>query len=568
MKKLIDIVNLHECNTINKITYNFYVTTIICNSLKKQYSNNVINNKKFTPLVSISNSIEYSNIEMPNWDDFSEKINNFKIWDLYRNSLEWLTYIFDIGIQENNNSYMNFCITTINSWLSKFIVPGKYHSKLIWCDHAVSCRINVFLKIFDCLRYTKLLSKINNNLVDVLKTHIDYLYIWVKNNNKKVNNHILIACISIIYYNLYFEITNKEMLDYTLDIIEKYIISNFKDGINIENSPGYQFHVLVYLIRFFYFITKIEKQKLLTDTMKQIIEESLIYLNIFKRNNLTIPVIGDSNLTLDIFASYDEEYNNLDNMIKYLNDKNIIIIKKNTLQNTFNLIVKKETGYIFLLENDIQMIIRYNPLIYNWHTHNDQLSINYFRDGIDWITDVGSYPDKKDFCTSRIAHNILLRNMENINTIKDDYDLEIINNKHIIIKLENNAFIHKREIIWKDIDNFTIIDDVKNKNINEMSIFNQIFHLNHNISVKQHNNNIVYLKYKDNNLKIEQYNNTQLKIYNGSEKPFIGWVCYNASKLEKTNTLVFNSNNINKTKFITKFNYIKENNSNLEQTLL
>lgn len=565
---MIDIVNLHECNTINKITYNFYVTTIICNSLKKQYSNNVINNKKFTPLVSISNSIEYSNIEMPNWDDFSEKINNFKIWDLYRNSLEWLTYIFDIGIQENNNSYMNFCITTINSWLSKFIVPGKYHSKLIWCDHAVSCRINVFLKIFDCLRYTKLLSKINNNLVDVLKTHIDYLYIWVKNNNKKVNNHILIACISIIYYNLYFEITNKEMLDYTLDIIEKYIISNFKDGINIENSPGYQFHVLVYLIRFFYFITKIEKQKLLTDTMKQIIEESLIYLNIFKRNNLTIPVIGDSNLTLDIFASYDEEYNNLDNMIKYLNDKNIIIIKKNTLQNTFNLIVKKETGYIFLLENDIQMIIRYNPLIYNWHTHNDQLSINYFRDGIDWITDVGSYPDKKDFCTSRIAHNILLRNMENINTIKDDYDLEIINNKHIIIKLENNAFIHKREIIWKDIDNFTIIDDVKNKNINEMSIFNQIFHLNHNISVKQHNNNIVYLKYKDNNLKIEQYNNTQLKIYNGSEKPFIGWVCYNASKLEKTNTLVFNSNNINKTKFITKFNYIKENNSNLEQTLL
>jgi hypothetical protein len=490
---------------------------------------------------------------MPNWDDLSNKIKNYSIWDLYRHSLEWLIYILDIGIIENKSYYIDFCVNVINSWLDNFRIPDKYFSHLIWCDHAVSCRIIVFLYIHNVLKYTKYLQTINFNLVNEIKTHANYLYSWIKNNHAKVHNHILIACISITYYNLYFNLKNSTMLNLTLNIIEKYMESNFTDGINIENSPGYQFHVLVYLIRFFYFMTKTQNNELLTQKMKEILNESILYLDIFKRNNLTVPVIGDSNLTLDIFASYEEVYNNLDIMIRFLENNNIIK-KNNLIKKNFTSIIKEKTGYIFFLEKDIQIIIRSNPIIYNWHTHNDQLSINYFRDGIDWITDVGSYPDKRDYCISRMAHNIILRNMENKDTIKDVYKLEIVNNKHIILIMENDLFIHKRQFIWLDINNFTLIDDITNKNILEESVFNQIFHLNNNINIEQNNNKIL-LKHKNNTLNIIQNTNTELKIYNGSEEPFIGWLCYNASKMEKTNTLVFNSYKSNKANFITNFEY-------------
>jgi hypothetical protein len=546
----------HKYKIINN--FKFYVTTIINKKVKKVYTENVINKKKFTPLVSIANTIEYYDIEMPNWDDQSNIVKNYAIWDLYRNSLEWLTYILDIGISEKNEKYINFCIEVINSWLLKFKSPGDYHSKLIWCDHAVSCRIIVFLYIYNSLKDTSYINKIKFNLKDEIKTHSDFLVSWVKINETKTHNHVLIACISLVYYNLYFKLN--EHLYLSLNVIERYIESNFIDGINIENSPGYQFHVLVYLIRFFYFVTKLNKQNILTDKMKKIMEESVIYLDIFKRNNLTVPVIGDSNLTLDIFASYDEEYNNLDNMISFLKEKNVIKTNNNVFDsNIFKCIVKKETGYIFFLEKDIQLIIRYNPLTYNWHTHNDQLSINYFRDGIDWITDVGSYPDKREYCISRMAHNIVLRNMDNKDTIKDNYEIEQINNKHIILKLENNEFTHTRQVIWEGINNFTIIDDIENKDETETSVFNQIFHLNHNVKVEQNDNKVILSNNKNRKYKliIQQENKCELKIYNGSEKPFIGWVCYNASKLEKTNTLVFNSENVNKSKFITKFIYEK-----------
>ncbi len=547
----IKLEDLHNFTINNKIR--FYVTTTINTKIKKIYADNVVNGKKFTPLVSIANSIQYYEIEMPNWNDLSNNIDNYAIWDLYRNSMEWLTYILDVGISEKNDNYVNFCAEIINSWLIKFRSPGNYNSKLIWCDHAVSCRINVFLYIYNSLKGTKLINKIKFNLIDELETHSEYLIKWVIKNETKTHNHILIACISLVYYNLYFNL-NKN-LNRSLDIIERYIESNFIAGINIENSPGYQFHVLVYLIRFFYFVTKLNKQNILTDKMKQIVSDSISYLDIFKRNNLTVPVIGDSNLTLDIFASYDEEFNNLDNMISFLKEEHVVKINNSIIDsNNFNSIVKKETGYIFFLEKDIQLIIRFNPLTYNWHTHNDQLSINYFRDGIDWITDVGSYPDKRDYCISRMAHNIVLRNMENKDTIKDNYQINVVNNKHIILKLENNKFTHKREVIWEDINNLTIIDEVENKDETEKSVFNQIFHLNHNIKVEDNNNKVI-LSNNKNKLIIQQENACKLKVYNGNDEPFIGWVCYNAAKLEKTNTLVFNSENTNKTKFITKFLY-------------
>ena len=100
----IQLKDLHNYTTNNKIR--FYVTTTINSKTKRQYADNVVNKKQFTPLVSIANSIQYYKIEMPNWDNKSNIIKNYAIWDLYRNSLEWLTYILDVGLSEKNENYI------------------------------------------------------------------------------------------------------------------------------------------------------------------------------------------------------------------------------------------------------------------------------------------------------------------------------------------------------------------------------------------------------------------------------------------------------------------------------
>jgi hypothetical protein len=470
--------------------------------------------------------------------------------------IEWVIYILDVWKDNNKPEYLNFATNIINDWLNNFRVPNDYNSKLIWCDHAVSCRISVFLNIYNTLKTIKKESMLKHDMLEVLNEHSFFLLKWTQKNQDKVHNHILIAAISLIYYYLYIGRENTEEFTMCVNIVEKYIVSNFIDGINIENSPGYQFHVLVYLIRFFYFVSKINKEYIFTKKMINILEESIPYLQIFKRSNKTVPVIGDSNLTLDIFACSSEKYNNLDTMIEYLTSKKIIKVNNNLISESFKSIIKKETGYIIMLENDIQLIMRYNPITYNWHTHNDQMSINYFRNDIDWITDVGSYPDKRDFCISRIAHNIILRDMENINTIKSKYSLEIINDKNFIMTMITDTFKHKREILWLNKDSFLIKDNVENINESNTNVFNQIFHLNNKIEKIDQESNKVILSYQNNKLIIEQENITELKIYNGSDDPFIGWVCYNAAKLEKTNTLVFNSEKTNKTEFVTKFSFL------------
>ena len=536
----------------------FYVTTTIPMSKKEEFAINVIQKKLFTPLVSIANSISYHEIEMPNWNDLREVIPNYDIWDQYRNSLEWLIYIHDVWKVNKNAQYLDFIVNIINNWLDMFKTPGKYHSRLIWCDHAVSCRIIVFLTIFDSFNESNLLGLLKHDIKEVIQQHVAFLYEWIKNNHTRTHNHILIACISIVYDILYFEKTDEDndKLKYCSNIIENYTVSNFDSGINIENSPGYQFHVLVYLTRYLYFITKnFPNSDVLTPKMKETFQESVYYLSVFKRQNKTVPVIGDSNLTLDIFAAFSEEYNNLDMMISYLQEKKIINITETFDGIKYTFISKPTTGYTFMLKNDYQLIIRSNPIIYNWHTHNDQLSINYFRDGIDWITDVGSYPDKRDYCISRIAHNIVLRNMENEDTIKDKYHYEVVNDTHVIITMETSKFVHNREIIWENEHQLCIKDKLKNVNENEQCIFNQIFHVNNNVSVDYENKQLITLNYKNNKLMIKQNNDIYINVYNGSEEPYLGWVCYNASKMENTNTLVYNSPKCNQFEFITYFMY-------------
>jgi hypothetical protein len=527
---------------------------------------------------------------MPNWSNFKDdtnlNINNYDMWDLYRHGLEWLINVLDVYIYTKDIKYYNFIIKNYIDWIYTIYDKNIINSKKIYDDHPMSMRIMSLINFHNFIYKNNFENnKLKNKLIEVINDTTLRLHNWLMiKKDKYLSNHILIACISLVYsidyLNNYKQCLNKKILlienifDIT-KIIDNYIIKNFtEEGINIESSPGYQFHILVYLIRFIYTLCKINKQQYITPVMIKYISISYPFLDIFLRNNYSLPIIGDTSLYLDIYKNKNEKYNNLDELFNFINNK--LMLKYEKINKKYLFKIYKDSGYIFKYIDDLKIIIRTKPKYHTYHTHNDELSLNLYRKDIDWITDTGFYPDKLNEFRSRMMHNVIIRNMNNEKLINQQTKIYTKSENNISILFSNDKFDHTREFIFKNKKEIIIIDFIKNKDINEKSIFNLLYHINNTLQIENKNKNEFLLSDNKNNyLTIRQeekccdnntcwicknHNNIKTKIQesiilNGCKNPFIGWISYDPSKLLKTNTIIYNSKLSNKFVFKTYFKF-------------
>ena len=585
----LDEMYLFNKKTKNMIIYDYYITSNVNIEEKIKFSNNLLNDI-FKPELSIVNTIPYKNILMPNWSNFKDdtnlNINNYDMWDLYRHGLEWLINVLDVYIYTKDIKYYNFIIKNFIDWIYTIYDKNIINSKKIYDDHPMSMRIMSLINFHNFIYKNNFENnKLKNKLIEVINDTTLRLHNWLMiKKDKYLSNHILIACISLVYsidyLNNYKQCLNKKILlienifDIT-KIIDNYIIKNFtEEGINIESSPGYQFHILVYLIRFIYTLCKINKQQYITPVMIKYISIAYPFLDIFLRNNYSLPIIGDTSLYLDIYKNKNEKYNNLDELFNFINNK--LMLKYEKINKKYLFKIYKDSGYIFKYIDDLKIIIRTKPKYHTYHTHNDELSLNLYRKDIDWITDTGFYPDKLNEFRSRMMHNVIIRNMNNEKLINQQTKIYTKSENNISILFSNDKFDHTREFIFKNKKEIIIIDFIKNKDINEKSIFNLLYHINNTLQIENKNKNEFLLSDNKNNyLTIRQeekccdnntcwicknHNNIKTKIQesiilNGCKNPFIGWISYDPSKLLKTNTIIYNSKLSNKFVFKTYFKF-------------
>jgi hypothetical protein len=325
-------------------------------------------------------------------------------------------------------------------------------------------------------------------------------------------------------------------------IIDDYVKKNFIDGINIESSPGYQCHCLVYIIRYIYTLCKINKTKLISNILLETYLNVYDKFNLFLRNDNTLPIIGDTNLTLDIFNFPEEEYNQLYKMHCFICD-HMKLKEKNYNYDTY-FKMHSSTGYIFCKDNKTSLIIRTNPDIFTYHTHDDNISFHLSHNVFDWISDTGSYPSKREYFNSRIAHNCIVRNLMNEELTNKKFHSKQLNEKHYIIIFSNSNFKHTREIIFHNSKYITLKDTVENKDIYEKTKFNQLFHTGSNVkikNVKEHAIDLVYEKQKEKVSIIQKNINSKLETFYGSIEPYLGWIAEDPSNIKKTYTLSFTS---------------------------
>ena len=529
-------------NPRNMKKYSYYITTNVDIKTKQDFYSN-LNTGKYKPLVSSSSNMKYISIKKQQfWEDYSKLIDNYEIWDLYRHSFEWLINILDLHVVSSNIEYYEYCAQNVESWLNTFSdMSNKFNSKQVWADHTMSGRIMSFLIFHEYSIENKLNTATN---LEVILTHIrndtKLLYIWIQKNKMKLTNHLLIACISVIFSSFYANNGDTQLISEMSSIIDDYVEKNFIDGINVESSPGYQCHCLVYIIRYIYTICKLNRGNLISTKLLAIYLNVYEKLFLFLRSDKTMPMIGDTNLTLDIYNFPEEEYNKLSSMHEFICDN--MNLEKNHQRFATYFEKHLPTGYIFCIENKTSLIVRTKPNVQSYHTHDDNLSIHFSHDNVDWISDMGHYPAKRAYFNSRIAHNCIVRNLANEQLTNTEFYTEQLNNKHYILSFSNNKFKHTREIIFYSSKHIVLKDKVENKEIEEHTRFNQLFHTGSNIKIKNKRDHSIDLICGNLKMSIIQKNKTsKLETFYGSEKPYLGWIAEDPSNIRKTYTLSFTS---------------------------
>jgi len=347
--------------------------------------------------------------------------------------------------------------------------------QMTWHDETTSSRLNNYFGFYE--DGYDVLSSSDRELVEeemkFIAEKIAYTGFYSGSNN-----HGMYQDNAMLQYAIEFNDT--EMIEIGSERLEDYFISHFdKDGVHLENSPEYHFHMVESLKS----ILDRYNENVLPSYggLETIYEKSVNYANMVVLPNGIIPNVGDS-LNMEINL---EEYYNPD----------LIEASQSSGRATFY-----ESGYDIVKNDDTYLLFRAGYLK-DYHHHNDDLSFWLYKDG-NIFTEVGSYGydssvSYTDYAKTFNAHNTLVVDGENEADTKDVHLLESDHSN--VMSGETNRIIgtnFKRNIHFNDeLTEFTISDQIRSEDSQNHN-YELLFHLDPSIStnvIAQENYNTVEL---------------------------------------------------------------------------
>ena len=280
------------------------------------------------------------------------------------------------------------------------------------------------------------------------------------------NNHGMYQDNAMLKYAIEFNDT--KMIEIGSKRLEDYFVSHFdKDGVHLENSPEYHFHMVESLKGI---LDRYNKEILPSyEKLEDIYIKSADYANMVVLPSGIIPNIGDSlNMEINLESYYPKE---------------IIDQSQGSGRATFY-----ESGYDIVKEEDTYLLFRAG-YIKDYHHHNDDLSFWLYKDG-NIFTEVGSYGYEAsipytDYAKTFQAHNSLIVDGENEAETKDVHLLD--SGDPNVMSGETNRIVgtyFKRDIHFNDaLTEFTITDYIESED-GEAKDYELLFHLDPSISIE------------------------------------------------------------------------------------
>lgn len=527
-------------------------------------------NGKFSPKPETWN---YFDLKMPSWltEDYKD-IPNVS-WDLHRHSLEWLIPL--INQSSKNLEYKPFVEDIIYDWIEKNPVGSNNSSKYVWYDHSVSMRAKVlcyFVKSYpesEISNYSLIITSINE--------HAFFLNDLDNHPNNK-HSLFMFCALAVVAVNFPKQESANKWFNTAITGIRNFCDKYYSSmSIHMEQSPIYHLFVTRNIMRFIYFMKMNNEISLIPNELIKRLENMVINWPVFLRKDGSILMQGDTPLK---FVDNSEDRIN---DIFYLRDnilcKNSKSVYHNTFSsNNFSLFHCQESGYLIMTQYPFRQVFNNSGRdmhislkcrsFKSAHYHNDGLSLNVYNKGIDWITDSGylNYDEKSDerkyFRSSR-AHNAILLNDENHETIKSDYDTVISTTKYDRLvaecKMVHPKFTHTRNLTLS-VDDIALKDSIV---CTEKSVLSQLFHLHPEVEVEAINCSDIIIKHNSNYMVIHQLCEGSWHVEKGLKEPQLqGWYSEEYNKITPINTITFKTSEVTNYKFNTTIKFYNKNDFN------
>lgn len=417
--------------------------------------------------------------------------------------------------------------------LEKWIEDNPFEFGINWSSNLeVAIRSVSILNLLTYSNKKKYWEKYKN----ILYFHGKHLFGDIKYTEKCIpNNHLIgeaaaLYCLSkVLNTDESFKWENKAK-----NILENHIFHIQNDGTYIEASLSYHKFVLqMYIIVIIY--SKVFKNNFLVDEILEKIEKSYIFLKSVEKPDKSYTDFGDNDdgyfykakLKNKFYEFVDSletllgvgvikgEIQILEDIYKVsLNENKIMDYKeKNFFENGKYYIYKNEDNYLFF-NNQKQV----------YHSHSDGLSIEMSINGVNLLSDSGTYlyngnKEKRNYYRGTKAHNTVWLGEDQskqvgsfrwINSAKNL--LEVVYNDKIKIiegKIETlSGKEHKRQVSFdENFKNIKVIDKIKNTKKIELN-----WHFSKNVNIVQIENNIILIKKMDYLLEIKCDFKYEIKI--------------------------------------------------------
>lgn len=535
---------------------------------KKLLQNCLIINPRF------QEEVKYDIEEFP-WEiEFS---NSPATYSLYLHALNPVFYLLRAYQFSGNKEYYNLAKKIIISWMKYSEGKARVKTNMMWYDHAVASRIEVFIY------FAAMSQEIDGGMELHLKGLIDEHIIWnIDEKNYTTNhNHGIMQDLSILHGGYFLK--NTSYVELAVNRLKKQIKYAFPNNIaHSENSIGYHFLAFIWLI-------KIEK-------LMKVIDES--YSNdlldlICKSGEFLAWVIspkGDfppyGNVFRDKPVEYRTEFIRLSahiteneiEMLYYSNSKG-----ENGFKPQGNHKLFLRDGYSFIrsswekegFENTLFILFKagFSTLT---HKHQDDLSLLLYGKGKEIFVDPGMYNYTmgnvySDYLNSAFAHNTLLVDEKSFPrgsdlTHKVGMMPSIVEEAYIITRAFNNLYqgvYIDRNIVYLNENKFYIVDDFTSDEVHK---YTQNFHLANDIEIVGHSLDYTLLKIRETKWylliqQIEEIESVTHKYGNTGSINTMSIIGAGLNSFVDSYTIQYHING-RESRFLTEFSFIKERDLN------
>lgn len=517
--------------------------------------------------------VEY-NIDLFPWD--LETSNSPATYSLYLQALNPVFYLLRAYQFSEKKEYYSLAKKIIVSWIEHHNDKPKVKTNMVWYDHAVSSRIEVFVY------YETVKNHINDDLEIDIEVLINEHIQWncEEENYTKNHNHGIMQDLSILRGGFFLK--NTSYIDLALKRLEKQIEYAFPNSFaHIENSIGYHLGVIDWVVKIERLANEVDDSY--SKRFRDLVCSSSEFLTWMMSPTGYLTPYGDTfrDNPIKQSRSYIGEFLK---KVSYISSDKLETLRysnfrgENGIRPQGNHKLFQKDGYSFIrsswrkrnFEDALFLLFKAGFSTLS-HKHQDDLSLSLFCKGKEIFVDPGMYNYTagnvySDYFKSAFAHNTLLVDDQSFPKGKDlTYKVgmmsSIVKRKYVITRAYNNLYqgvYIDRSIIYLNENKFYLIDDFVS---NEKHKYTQNFHLANDIEIIEHNLNYTLLEIKGTEwyLLIQQIEEIEFAMHKYGDTGFLNTMSVMAAGLNdfiNSNTIQYATSG-RATRFITEFAFVR-----------